>query len=254
VNGSPSTTSPGWPTNWPADSFRNVWTWVLLGAFVIVLGFVIALSFALAPQLAHVSSSQVNRPVFIAGLATQAFFEAGAVAIVLAALPRLSKLSLRELGFRTPSASTLAIAVGGALAMTVVANGLATLIDTVLHSKHEQDAVQILQMLRDPVTLGVFIVYAVVLAPFFEESLFRIFVFNVGLRFGGFWAGAIASGVLFGLAHGDLYAAVPLALGGMILCYVYYRTRNAWASMISHGLFNAISILGLLLAPGLFAN
>ncbi len=49
------------------------------------------------------------------------------------------------------------------------------------------------------------------------------------------------SGVLFGIAHGDLYAALPLALGGIVLCAVYYRTRNAFASMISHALFNAFS-------------
>ena len=55
-------------------------------------------------------------------------------------------------------------------------------------------------------------------APFAEETFFRIFFFNLGLRYGGFWGGAVLSGVLFGIAHGDLYAALPLALGGMVLC------------------------------------
>jgi membrane protease YdiL (CAAX protease family) len=53
------------------------------------------------------------------------------------------------------------------------------------------------------------------------------------------------------MAHGDLFAAVPLALGGMILCYVYYRSRNAFASMISHCLFNLLSIVALLMSPNL---
>ena len=34
-----------------------------------------------------------------------------------------------------------------------------------------------------------------------------------------------------------------------MLCAVYYRTRNAFASMISHALFNAFSIVALLVAP-----
>jgi membrane protease YdiL (CAAX protease family) len=51
------------------------------------------------------------------------------------------------------------------------------------------------------------------------------------------------------MAHGDLYAAVPLALGGIILCFVYYRTRNAWASVVTHGTFNSLSVLAILFAP-----
>ena len=57
------------------------------------------------------------------------------------------------------------------------------------------------------------------------------------------------SGVLFGIAHGDPYAAIPLALGGIVLCAVYYLSRNAYASMISHALFNSFSIVLLLFFP-----
>ena len=40
-------------------------------------------------------------------------------------------------------------------------------------------------------------------------------------------------------------------LGGMVLCGVYYRTGNAFAPMISHALFNALSIVALLAWPKL---
>ena len=103
--------------------------------------------------------------------------------------------------------------------------------------------------MRDRTAIASFVTFAVIFAPFAEETIFRIFFFNFGLRFGGFWGGAILSGVLFGLAHGDLYEAIPLALGGIVLCYVYYRSRNAFASMISHALFNAFSIVALLAVP-----
>jgi hypothetical protein len=69
------------------------------------------------------------------------------------------------------------------------------------------------------------------------------------VRYGGFWGGAILSGVLFGIAHGDIFAAIPLALGGVVLCGVYYRTGNIFAPMISHALFNALSIVALLFIP-----
>ena len=59
------------------------------------------------------------------------------------------------------------------------------------------------------------------------------------------------SGLLFGTAHADLFELIPLALGGVVLCGVYYITRNAFASMISHALFNSFSIVVLLMFPKL---
>jgi hypothetical protein len=90
---------------------------------------------------------------------------------------------------------------------------------------------------------------AVVIAPVAEELTFRVFIFNVGLRYASFWPAAIVSGVLFSLAHADKFAFVPLALGGIILCGVYYRSRNAFASMITHGIFNGLSVVLLFFGP-----
>jgi membrane protease YdiL (CAAX protease family) len=183
------------------------------------------------------------------GILIQLVVESLIAAIVLVALPAISKFSLRELGFRVPSLRNVGTAILGAVAMAVVANGGASLIDYLLHSQHQQDIVQIFRELHNPTTIAIFAVFAILFAPFAEETFFRVFFFNLGLRYSGFWGGAVLSGVLFGIAHGDPYAALPLALGGMVLCAVYYRTRNAWASMISHALFNTLSIVALLLVP-----
>lgn len=244
---STSTILPGWPTHWPKDSFTGVWTWIVAGVMVSVL----ATAFVLTMKSSGLPTRSISPAALDAALLLQFVLEGVLVAGLLAVIPRLSKLSLRELGFVKPAGSTIAVAAIGALVMAVVANGSASLIDRMAHSRHEQDTVEIFRNLHDPVTIGIFIFFAIAFAPFAEETLFRIFFFNLGLRYGGFWTGAIVSGVLFGVAHGDLYAAFPLALGGVVLCYVYYRTRNAYASMIAHGLFNAVSILALLFARGL---
>jgi membrane protease YdiL (CAAX protease family) len=175
--------------------------------------------------------------------------EGALVVLLLAALPSLSKFSLRELGFRAPTAANVGTAIVGAVAMVIVANGGASLIDYLAHSQHQQDIVQIFKQLHDSTTVAIFAAFAVIFAPFAEETFFRIFFFNLGLRYSGFWGGAVLSGALFGIAHGDIYAALPLALGGIVLCAVYYRTRNAFAPMISHALFNSLSIVALLVAP-----
>ncbi len=249
MNDSPSTILPEWPTRWPARSFGSPWTWVLAIPIAAVCVYV----FVTSLKSGTVSLTTINPALLIFAIALQFAVELVLVAIVLTALPGLSQFSLRELGFRAPTLATIGIAVLGSLAMAVVANGSASLIDALAHSKHEQDVVEMFKGIHSHATIAFFVVYAVVLAPFAEETFFRVFFFNLGLRYGGFWGGAILSGALFGLVHGDVYAALPLALGGVVLCYVYYRTRNAYASMISHGLFNAFSLAALLFAPKLIS-
>ena len=133
--------------------------------------------------------------------------------------------------------------------MVIVANGGASLIDYLAHSQHQQDIIAIFKGLHNSTTIVIFAAFAILFAPFAEETFFRLLFFNLGLRYGGFWAGAILSGVLFGIAHGDIFAALPLALGGVVLCGVYYRTGNIFAPMLSHALFNAVSIVALLFIP-----
>ena len=243
MNDSTSAISPAWPTRWPKNSFRGFWTW-LLAAFLALL-----FAAAAVAQLKQGPVGPISPMLFDIGIALQFVVEAALAALVLAVLPALSKFSLRELGFRAPSKATLGIALAGAVAMVLVAEGSAALIDYFAHSPHQQDIVEIFKTLHDPTAIAVFAVFAVVFAPFAEETFFRIFFFNLGLRYGGFWGGALLSGALFGIVHGDFYAALPLALGGVVLCAVYYWTRNAFAPMISHALFNALSIVMLLVAP-----
>jgi uncharacterized protein len=243
VNDSTSTISRAWPTRWPKNSFKGVWTWLLAGftAALFVLAFVAGLKTSAVPAVTPIE--------FDALIGLQFVLEGLLLVVVLAALPAMSKFSLRELGFRLPSGGAVKTAIVGAIAMVIVANGGASLIDYLAHSQHQQDIVQIFKELHNSTTIAIFAAFAVIFAPFAEETFFRVFFFNLGLRYGGFWCGAILSGILFGIAHGDIYAALPLAMGGIVLCAVYYVTRNAYASMISHAIFNGLSIAALLVVP-----
>jgi membrane protease YdiL (CAAX protease family) len=248
ANNSPSTTSASWPTHWPDRSFPPVPT--------ALAGFIIALPFLAEVVLASRGGSSMPAgplpPAAVDATLILTLLVEGAIAILaLIATVRLSALSLRDLGFRAPSFGTIGLALVGAVAMALVANGSASLIDAFTHADHQQQVVQIFRALHDRTTVVIFVLFATVFAPMAEETIFRVFFFNIGLRYGGFWSGAVLSGALFGCAHGDLYAAVPLALGGMVLCGLYYRARNAFASMIAHGLFNGFTIAALLLAPQL---
>jgi membrane protease YdiL (CAAX protease family) len=242
VNDSNSTTSPGWPTHWPKDSFTGFAAWAAAAAIVAI----VALS---AFGSAQKVSSVVAPQALIYGLTLQALLETGLISCALLALPGIAKMPRRALGFTAPTFPVLVGAVLGAIAMIVVVDGSSAIVSVLTRSDHKQQPVEVFAGLHQPAAIAAFAIFATVFAPAVEETIFRVFAFNFGMRYGGFWLGAAVSGVLFACAHGDKYAAVPLGLGGVVLCAVYYKTRNAFASMISHGLFNAFTLVALSIGP-----
>ncbi len=239
-----------WPDRWPRDSFRAGPTALLIFAIVGATA-IILIAAAVWFVLSNPAAARKGALDLSTGMAIQLVLEAIIVAMILWALPRVSGMSLRSLGFRALQPKQLAFAAVAALVMALVVNGGASLIETLTHHQHEQQVVQMFKAVKNPGVMVFFAIFAVLLAPIAEEIVFRVFLFNIGLRYGGFWLGAIISAVLFGFAHGDVFVVAPLALGGLVLCYVYYRTRNAYASMITHGLFNSFTVIALIFAPNL---
>lgn len=190
-----------------------------------------------------------GKPNVIDVLITYLGLEIPLVTMLLIGLPGITGFSLRQLGFALPRVKQIGIACAGTLAAIVVVDIVSQVLENAFHIKHEQAIIQQFVQLRSPWRIAYFAFFAIVTVPIAEETIFRVFLFNVGLRYGGFWLGAIASAVLFGLAHGNLIDAMPLACVGLVLAGVYYTTRNAYASMLTHALFNAVTVVGLLLAP-----
>jgi len=101
-------------------------------------------------------------------------------------------------------------------------------------------------------------VLTVVGAPFFEELFFRGLLFRAlarlftpaGLGKGtaravGVVGAVVVDGLLFGLAHGELEQLAGLAVFGMILATVSYRTGRLGMNMVSHASFNLVAVLAL---------
>jgi membrane protease YdiL (CAAX protease family) len=94
-----------------------------------------------------------------------------------------------------------------------------------------------------------FVLVAVVMAPLFEETFFRGFLFRGFAESWGWAWGAVASAAVFGLAHLQLDVFVPLFALGLALAWVYKRTGSLWTSIALHALFNGLSVLGWWLLP-----
>ena len=87
-------------------------------------------------------------------------------------------------------------------------------------------------------------------APFFEEYLFRGFLLPSLTKYLPAWGAIALSGFLFALAHLNLADIIPLTVLGMVMGFVYWRSRNLLASMLLHCLWNSGSFLALIALGG----
>jgi membrane protease YdiL (CAAX protease family) len=96
-------------------------------------------------------------------------------------------------------------------------------------------------------------------APFFEEILFRGLALKALTRLFapsargptrrraiGVVAAVVVDGGLFGLAHWELYQFAGLAVFGMLLAVVSYKTGRLGMNMVAHASFNLVAVLAIL--------
>jgi membrane protease YdiL (CAAX protease family) len=99
----------------------------------------------------------------------------------------------------------------------------------------------------------------VLLAPFMEELFFRGLLFRSLARLFapngpgttrarglGVVVAVVVDGLLFGLAHGEWVQLAGLALFGVVLASVSYRTGRLGMNMVSHASFNLVAVLAIL--------
>ena len=106
-----------------------------------------------------------------------------------------------------------------------------------------QDSVKVLQTSNDPVILGLMMIAAVIVAPICEEIVFRGYFYSASKKFAGPWAAGICSALIFGAAHANFAALLPLFVFGVVLVFVYEKTGSLWAPIAVHCSFNGTTVL-----------
>jgi membrane protease YdiL (CAAX protease family) len=209
-----------------------------------IVGFIVAtapqLFFAVSDLIAGGTSASSGKATagdaVVIAIASLVIYGWNALAAWLFSL-RAAGRSLVLWGFRRPTRAYFWVVPLGLA--TAYAFGIVH--DAIVHP-HQQ------QIVSDfpHTTLGavMFVLVAVVMAPIFEEILFRAFLFR-GLANSCGWAwGAVISGAIFGAAHLQLDVFLPLAVLGFILAWAYRQTGSLWTNITMHALFNAIAVLG----------
>lgn len=100
---------------------------------------------------------------------------------------------------------------------------------------------------KDGVALAIFFLTASIAAPIFEELLFRGFLLPSLTRYFPMWGAIALSSFIFAIAHLNLSEVLPLTTLGMVLGFVYVRSRNLLSSMLLHGIWNSGTLLSLLI-------
>ena len=100
-----------------------------------------------------------------------------------------------------------------------------------------------------PVGIAFTLVYGIVVAPLGEELFFRGVLFRSIRDRHGFWVGALASGVAFGLIHyipgsalDALLLMTVMVFTGIGFAYIYERRGTIVAPMAAHVTFNVIGL------------
>jgi membrane protease YdiL (CAAX protease family) len=167
-------------------------------------------------------------------------FLVGALYLVVAW--RYGEPFLPSLGWTFPIPHAfMVLAAGPALALALSALGV--------FLRAPQDSSQIEVLIKSRASLAAIILFGVVLAPIFEEMLFRGFLLPLLVRSVGPWFGILLTAVPFALLHGTQnqwawQLVFLIGIAGIAFGYVRYKTGSTTAAFLMHAAYNATGFLG----------
>ncbi|MBL6797706.1 MAG: CPBP family intramembrane metalloprotease [Synechococcus sp. BS307-5m-G39] len=103
---------------------------------------------------------------------------------------------------------------------------------------------------RDPLALSLLAITAVVMAPLFEETIFRGVLLPVLGRSLGRSGSVMVSALVFAIAHLSIGELPPLLVLGLGLALLRLSTGRLFPCVVMHALWNGVTFLNLLLLGG----
>jgi membrane protease YdiL (CAAX protease family) len=108
-----------------------------------------------------------------------------------------------------------------------------------------QDILEKFKELENSFEISIFVIGSAVIAPIYEELLFRGIIFPTLIQKTNFTIALVLSSLIFAVLHFHLSALLPLFVLSIILSITYLYTSTIWASISLHALFNLISIIAV---------
>ena len=108
-----------------------------------------------------------------------------------------------------------------------------------------QEILEKFKELENSFEISIFVIGSAVVAPIYEELLFRGIIFPKLIQKTNFTIALLLSSLIFAVLHFHLSALLPLFVLSIILSITYLYTSTIWASVSLHALFNLISIIAV---------
>lgn len=131
--------------------------------------------------------------------------------------------------------------------------GLFHLIEYLTDAPMEQTIVSFLRSSHNLPLVLALCFSAGIAAPIVEELVFRGYLYPIMKKYTGAWFAVITTSLLFGVIHVSLIPLIPLAILAVVLVLMYEYTGSIWPPIITHCLFNAVTLVNVL-QPGLFLH
>jgi len=242
------------------DDLRVPWNWIDVLLFVVLglvagaiitwgLGWIAVQFFGL--RASEVFGKNMTTPKSIVGLTSAAVWDIGAMFFLYVLLvtkssaPFWPSIGWRETrpGMRRIRDSALQFLAGGALLALLV-----TFAGSFLNTK---ETLPIEEILKARVSILLYAIMGVALAPLVEETIFRGFLYPVIAQRLGVAAGVGITGTLFGLMHaaqlwGGWGQIALLIFVGLVLTWVRARTGTVAAGFFVHLGYNGLQLAGYL--------
>jgi membrane protease YdiL (CAAX protease family) len=156
--------------------------------------------------------------------------------------PEFNKIAMGE---KTNVSQSILYAVGGFFVL-LIAQYLAVLVISIfigLPSGSENTA----KLLEFTKAAPVFLIFISILGPILEELVFRKVLYGGLANRMNIHGAAVISSFIFGLLHGDIQYLLSYFLIGLILCFLYTKTKRIIVPMCAHILMNTfVLVLSLL--------
>ncbi len=250
---------PPTPPRFIPEDLRVPWGWWDLALFVLI-GLLTLVMFGMFLG-AHLHKAGITREQFEQSTLYQAQFTIyamfGLSAVLLAYLFLQMRLRFRVPFWRTigwhpldsgklrPPMAYLGFVAGGILLSIFVA-----LVSSRFGPTHKMP---IEQYFQDRHTALLLLIMSVTVAPFFEETIFRGYLYPVVARSFGVVPGVTLTGLVFGLLHssqlgGNFAQIALLVVVGMIFTAVRAKTGNVLPGYLLHVSYNSFIAFAFLIA------
>ena len=209
---------------------------VLLGVILVAVGFLVLI----IVYAALTADPDLGTGLAIIGGVT------GAIMLITCWLigPVRYRVPLSSLGLKLPASRSYVqlllplLVFAASLAFTGIYTGLVSLLDwDILSPPPVPEEIR----LEGPAIIGSFAI-VVLWGPLAEEVFFRGFIFPGLIGRLGITGAAVASSLVFAVAHPDLGVIVPIFVTGMLLAWLYQKTGSLWSCLVAHGLQNALAL------------